>query len=99
MLYVSSSCLSLSLAGMLVLIDSVLTQDTSLLPPLLDFDYAFNDALRPELAALRPYAKPMYPHWRERREQRGGKRIMPQLDVREPFLLLAGFKACPTLVA
>ncbi|GAA5914529.1 Epl1p [Sporobolomyces salmoneus] len=57
--------------------------DTSLLPPLLDFDYAFNDILRPELAALRPYAKPIYPHWKERRMQRGGKRIMPQLDYDE----------------
>ncbi|GAA6063175.1 hypothetical protein JCM10212_003110 [Sporobolomyces blumeae] len=57
--------------------------DISLLPPLLDFDYAFNDILKPHLVALRPYAKAIYPHWRERREQRGGKRIIPQLDYDE----------------
>ncbi|GAA5959561.1 hypothetical protein JCM21900_003197 [Sporobolomyces salmonicolor] len=57
--------------------------DTSVLPVLADFEDAFDDILRPRLRALRPYAKIVYPHWRERRVQRHGKRIIPQLDYDE----------------
>ncbi|GAA5877392.1 hypothetical protein JCM1840_006086 [Sporobolomyces johnsonii] len=57
--------------------------DTSVLPALADFEDAFDDILRPRLRALRPYAKVVYPHWRERRVQRHGKRIIPQLDYDE----------------
>ena len=53
----------------------------SLLPGLNDFDPDFSNPLKPHLAKLRPYAKEVYPHWRQRRVARGGKPIIPQLDV------------------
>ncbi|GAA5867451.1 hypothetical protein JCM3774_002907 [Rhodotorula dairenensis] len=55
----------------------------SLLPSLNDFDSDFSDPLKPHLAKLRPYAKEVYPHWRQRRIARGGKPIIPQLDYDE----------------
>lgn len=61
----------------------------SLLPGLNDFDPDFSNPLKPHLAKLRPYAKEVYPHWRQRRIARGGKPIIPQLDVSDdapPFL-------------
>lgn len=54
----------------------------SLLPRLDDMDEALLDPLRPELARLRPYAREVYAHWRTRRVARGGKSVIPQLDVR-----------------
>jgi len=39
----------------------------------------------------------MYPHWRERRVQRGGKRIMPQLDVSFLFSRALSPKFIPEL--
>ncbi|GAA5992916.1 hypothetical protein JCM11641_003897 [Rhodosporidiobolus odoratus] len=57
--------------------------DVNLLPSLLDFDDAFDDELKPQLAKLRPYAKDVYPHWRERRVARGGKPVIPALDYDE----------------
>ncbi|GJN88229.1 hypothetical protein Rhopal_001194-T1 [Rhodotorula paludigena] len=55
----------------------------SLLPKLDDFDEAFLDLLRPELARLRPYVSEVYTHWKERRIARGGKSVIPQLDYDE----------------
>lgn len=55
--------------------------DVSLLPVLNDFDAGFSDVLKPHLSKLRPFAKEVYPHWRQRRSARGGKPIIPQLDV------------------
>ncbi|BGP22424.1 enhancerof polycomb-like protein [Rhodotorula toruloides] len=55
----------------------------NLLPSLDDFDAAFDDPLRPTLAKLGPYAKDVYPHWKERRVDRGGKPVFPQLDYDE----------------
>lgn len=55
--------------------------NVSLLPGLNDFDAGFSDPLKPQLAGLRPYVKDVYPHWHQRRVARGGKPIIPQLDV------------------
>ncbi|GAA5896207.1 hypothetical protein JCM6882_008518 [Rhodosporidiobolus microsporus] len=54
-----------------------------LLPAVTDFEYAFHDPLKPHLAKLWPYAKDVHPHWRERRVQRKGRWVIPQLDYDE----------------
>lgn len=36
---------------------------------------------KPSLTALKNFARSIYPHWRDRRLKRGGKGIIPQLDV------------------
>ena len=59
----------------------------SLIPRLDDMDEALLDPLTPELARLRPYAREVYVHWRARRIARGGKSVIPQLDVRPALSL------------
>ena len=52
-------------------------QDTSRIPT---FEM-LNEALDPpRFASVRPFAKAVYPHWRDRRLRRGGRPIIPQLD-------------------
>lgn len=60
---------------------SPLSQDPSSIPVLSDMEAAFSDILKPFLASLKVYARPIYPHWKDRRLKRSGKNIIPQLDV------------------
>lgn len=58
-------------------------QDTELLPAFADFEATLSDrTLKPPLDHLKSFARAIYPHWKARRLKRGGKSIIPQLDVR-----------------
>lgn len=57
-------------------------QDVELLPTMTDFEPTFADrTVKPPLEHLRFFARAVYPHWKARRLKRGGKSILPQLDV------------------
>ncbi|KAG8904858.1 Enhancer of polycomb-like protein 1 [Tulasnella sp. 403] len=66
------------------------------LPPLSDYEAFFSSPIPPHFfasyvaprfvpspATLLRYARTIYPHWRERKLERGGRRIIPQLNYDE----------------
>ena len=64
------------------------------MPTYSDFEATFVSTPEyPRLGALKLFARTVYTHWKERRIKRGGKCIIPQLDVSSPASLL-----CPLLI-
>ncbi|KAF8472440.1 enhancer of polycomb-like-domain-containing protein [Kalaharituber pfeilii] len=55
-----------------------LSMDVSQILPHEDFESAFDES---HSAAVRSWAKLIYPHWKERRIARGGKSIMPAIRI------------------
>jgi hypothetical protein len=64
-------------------------QDVSRIPSFEDLEPLFANYLPPYLLqTAKNLAEIVYPHWKERRIQAGGKNINPQLDVRQALLHL-----------
>ncbi|KAM0747125.1 hypothetical protein T439DRAFT_106245 [Meredithblackwellia eburnea MCA 4105] len=58
--------------------------DIESLPTLADMEAAFVEQVwKPPVDHLKGFAKSIYPWWKERKEKRGGKSIIPQLDYDE----------------
>lgn len=62
------------------------SQDLARLPPENEMESCLTSDPTASLARLRPFARVVYAHWKERRLKRDGKTIIPQLDVRWPRL-------------
>lgn len=58
-----------------------LSMDASQILPYEEFESACGET---HTAAVRSFAKHIYPHWKERRIARGGRHIMPAIRVSPP---------------
>ncbi|GAA99564.1 uncharacterized protein L969DRAFT_61165 [Mixia osmundae IAM 14324] len=64
--------------------EPMLRTDLSRIPTRADLEATFVvSPLYPRLALVKPFARSIYPHWRDRRTKRDGKMIIPSLDFDE----------------